>query len=56
VSWKARWKQVGKSWKRVGTELESELEASWKELEARWKERWRYLDASESTDRRDVEV
>jgi hypothetical protein len=31
------------------------LEKVGRELEARWKERWRYVDARESTDRKEVE-
>jgi hypothetical protein len=33
----------------------SKLEKVGRELEARWKERCRYVDASESTDRKEVE-
>ncbi len=48
---KAGCKKLEESWKRAGNKLEK----VGRELEA-MKERWRYVDASERTERRDVEV
>jgi hypothetical protein len=44
-------RELEASWKAAG----SKLETVGRESEAKWKERWKYVDVSESTGRRDAE-